>query len=163
MPDQPPNPWDDGFYDNGAALWGWIAAAVVFALVFMFVFVAAGPGHSAPLPKIGPVTATVTQVQLPTGKFHVLLTNNETGVGHPWARKGYDNKFACDQAIRGINDALRAIADPDPKVVPIQPELADPELVMSVTQVLNFLRQNTGKNPDLSISCSEATAPTRAL
>lgn len=104
------------------------------------------------------VTVTTAQVQLPVGDFLIVLKNENTGSLHPWARKAFASRDECDKAIRGVNDALRAIADPDPKVEVVEPTLADPELVASIKQVLAFVISNTGVAPNLSISCRMANA-----
>lgn len=157
--------YDDLEPDCDPTLWGWVAGAVVLALVLMFVFT--HPAGSAPVPKIGPVTATVTNVPLRQAEvmsaqeWHVVLKNEETGLTHPWTRRTWNDKDKCDEAAGNLNLLIDAILDPDPeRKVPDPSPGMDMELVQTVSKVMEYLIQNTGRLPKLSLSCQKK--PTEA-
>lgn len=126
-----------------------VFAGVVAVLTWMGIVAHGYSGFPAPLPSVVDQPLSV-QMAL---RYKVLIKNNATGRTFSWNARAYSDRVTCEQAIAGIQAQLVVVATGDLNAkIPEAPD-SDDELQMSLFDLVMQIVKNTGKFPDLTISC----------
>lgn len=92
----------------------------------------------------------------PSLPYFIVITNLDTKHTAIYKQRVFPGTNTCDAAILGINERLRSFAD----VKPIEDAPnADPVILEAVNRLVAAIITNTGKLPNLTISCETTAVP----